>query len=58
MKVICGYKFALDPNATAEAALYGHCGAARFAYNHMLALVQAVMNQRKAEASYGIPEAE
>jgi putative transposase len=48
------YRFALDPTAAQARALSAHCGAARFAYNWGLALVKAVMDQRKAEASYGI----
>ncbi|MEU9837508.1 helix-turn-helix domain-containing protein, partial [Streptosporangium sp. NPDC048047] len=31
--VVQAYRFALDPNATQEAALRSHCGAARAAYN-------------------------
>ena len=31
-----------------------HCGAARFAYNHMLAVVKANLGQRAAEKSYGL----
>lgn len=54
MRTLQAYKYALDPNATAEAGLYGHCGAARFAYNHILRVVKAVLDQRSAEASYGI----
>lgn len=50
------YVYALDPTPTQEAALRSHCGGARFAYNHMLALVKAQMDQRAAERSYGIPD--
>ncbi|AKS34345.1 IS607 family element RNA-guided endonuclease TnpB [Mycolicibacterium goodii] len=53
-----GYRFALDPTPTQLRGLASHAGAARFAHNHMLALVKAVMDQRAAERSYGIPEAE
>lgn len=56
MKTIQAYKYALDPGQRTETALYGHAGAARFAYNHMLALVKATIGQRDAERSYGIPE--
>ncbi|MGB3473472.1 MAG: IS607 family element RNA-guided endonuclease TnpB [Mycobacterium sp.] len=52
------YRFALDPTPTQLRALASHAGAARFAHNHMLALVKAVMDQRAAERSYGVPEAE
>ncbi|MFI6095289.1 IS607 family element RNA-guided endonuclease TnpB [Lentzea sp. NPDC051213] len=48
------YRFALDPTPAQARALSAHCGAARFAFNWGLALVKAVLDQRKAEASYGI----
>ena len=54
--VIQAYRFALDPTPTQMRALASHAGAARFAHNHMLALVKAVMDQRSAERSYGITE--
>lgn len=50
------YRFALDPTPAQLRALASHAGAARFAHNHMLALVKAVLDQRAAERSYGIPE--
>ncbi len=53
-----GYRFALDPTQAQLRALASHAGAARFAHNHMLALVKAVMDQRAAERSYGIPDSE
>lgn len=49
------FVFALDPTPTQEAAFHSHCGGARFAYNHMLALLKAVMDQRAAEKTYGVP---
>ncbi|MFE6919554.1 IS607 family element RNA-guided endonuclease TnpB [Nocardia sp. NPDC057663] len=52
--VVQAYRFALDPTPTQHRALVSHSGAARFAHNHMLALVKAVMDQRAAERSYGI----
>jgi putative transposase len=52
------YRFALDPTPTQVRELESHCGAARFVFNHMLAHVKAVADQRAAERSYGIPEAE
>ena len=52
------YRFALDPTPTQLRRLASHTGAARFAHNHMLALVKAVMNQRAAERSYGLSEPE
>lgn len=50
------FRFALDPNPTQARMLVSHAGAARFAHNHMLALVKAVLEQRAAERSYGIVE--
>ncbi|MFE6925688.1 IS607 family element RNA-guided endonuclease TnpB [Nocardia sp. NPDC057663] len=52
------YRFALDPTPAQGRAIRSHCGAARFAHNHMLALVKAVTAQRAAERSYGVPENE
>jgi putative transposase len=49
------YKYALNPTPRQARLLDGHCGAARKAYNWGLGRVKAVMNQRDAEASYGIP---
>ncbi|GAB3558925.1 putative transposase [Actinopolyspora lacussalsi] len=57
-EVIQAYRFALDPDSQQEDQLRSHCGAQRFAYNWGLARVKAVMDQRKAEASYGIPAEE
>lgn len=50
------YRFALDPTPAQLRALASHAGAARFAHNHMLALVKSVMDQRAAERSYDIAE--
>jgi putative transposase len=50
------YRFALDPNPSQPRALASHAGGARFAHNHMLALVKASLDQRAAERSYGIAE--
>lgn len=50
------YKFALDPTPTQVRAFRSHAGGARKAHNTMLGLVKAVMDQRQAERSYGIPE--
>jgi putative transposase len=55
--VVQAFRFALDPNAAQEAALRSHCGAARAAYNWAVAWVEASWWQRRAEESYGIPEA-
>lgn len=56
--VVQAYRFALDPTPSQVGALSSHAGAARFAHNHMLALVKSVMDQRAAERSYGIDEQE
>ena len=52
------YRFALDPSPAQFRALRSNAGGARKAYNTMLALVKAVMDQRQAERSYGIGEAD
>lgn len=52
------YRFALDPTPTQKRSLLAHAGAARFAFNHMLAYVKAVMDQRAAERTYGTGEAD
>ena len=53
--MIRAYRYALDPTPAQERVLRSHCGAARFAFNHMLTRVKAVLDQREAERSYGIP---
>jgi putative transposase len=52
------YRFALDPGPEQVSMLESHCGAARFAFNHMLGVVKANLRQRAAERSYGIAEVE
>ncbi|MFE3543195.1 IS607 family element RNA-guided endonuclease TnpB [Nocardia sp. NPDC059177] len=52
------YRYALDPTPGQERAFRSHAGAARKAHNTMLALVKAVMDQRRSERSYGIAETE
>jgi putative transposase len=52
------YQFALDPTPEQVEALLSHAGGARFAYNVMLAVVKANLDQRAAERSYGIAEAD
>lgn len=56
--MIRAYVFTLDPTPTQERALRSHCGASRFAFNHMLQLVRANLDQRAAERSYGIEDAD
>ena len=48
------YRFALDPTLAQEQTLRTYAGAARYAYNHHVARVLANLNQRQAEASYGV----
>jgi putative transposase len=54
--VVQAYRFALDPSPAQVNALDSHCGASRFAFNHMLAAVKNNIDQRAAERSYGIAE--
>ena len=54
MTGLLAYRFALDPTPAPERALRSHAGAARVAFNWGLARVKAVMDQRAAEAIYGI----
>jgi IS605 OrfB family transposase len=58
VKTIQAYRFALDVTPRQERALLAHAGAARVAFNWGLARVKAVMDQRAAERSYGIAEAD
>jgi hypothetical protein len=50
------YRFALDPCPAQVSMLESHCGAARFAFNHMSAVVKTSFGQRTAERSYGIAD--
>jgi putative transposase len=52
------YRFALDPSPARQRAFRSHAGGARKAFNTMLALVKAVMDQRAAERTYGIAESD
>ncbi|MFI7575813.1 IS607 family element RNA-guided endonuclease TnpB [Micromonospora sp. NPDC049497] len=56
MKAIQAYRFALDLTPSQERAVLAHAGAARVAHNWALARVKAVMDQRVAERSYGVPD--
>ncbi|WP_431946792.1 IS607 family element RNA-guided endonuclease TnpB [Micromonospora marina] len=56
MKTIQAYRFALDLNPGQERDVLAHAGAARVAHNWALAKVKAVMDQRTAERSYGVPD--
>ncbi|HEY7814302.1 MAG TPA: IS607 family element RNA-guided endonuclease TnpB, partial [Nakamurella sp.] len=55
MKTIQAYRFALDLTPAQERAVFAHAGAARVAHNWALARVTAVMEQRAAERTYGVP---
>ena len=50
------FRFALDPSPAQASELESHCGGSRFAFNHMLGVVKANLEQRAAERSYGIAE--
>ncbi|MFI5912171.1 helix-turn-helix domain-containing protein [Dactylosporangium sp. NPDC051541] len=56
MKTLQAYRFALDLTPGQERAVLAHAGAARVAHNWALAQVKAVMDQREAERTYGVPE--
>ncbi|WP_434743629.1 IS607 family element RNA-guided endonuclease TnpB [Micromonospora sp. SH-82] len=56
MKAIQAYRFALDLTPGQERDVLAHAGAARVAHNWALARVKAVMDQRTAERSYGVPD--
>jgi hypothetical protein len=56
VKTIQAYRFALDLTPSQQRAVLAHAGAARVAHNWALARVKAVMDQRAAERSYGIPD--
>ncbi|MFG3602691.1 IS607 family element RNA-guided endonuclease TnpB [Micromonospora chersina] len=57
MKTFQAYRYALDLTPAQERAVLAHAGAARFAHNWALARVKAVMDQRAAERTYGVPDA-
>jgi putative transposase len=50
------YRFALDLTPAQARDALAHAGAARVAHNWALARVKAVLEQRAAERSYGVPE--
>jgi putative transposase len=56
VKVIQAYRFALDLTPTQQRMVLAHAGAARVAHNWALTRVKAVMDQRAAERSYGVPD--
>jgi hypothetical protein len=56
VKTIQAYRFALDLTAGQERGVLAHAGAARVAHNWALAQVKAILDQRAAERTYGVPE--
>jgi IS605 OrfB family transposase len=58
VKTIRAYRFALDLTPVQERQVLAHAGAARVAHNWGLAQVKAVLDQRTAERSYGIADAQ
>jgi transposase len=56
VKTLQAYRFALDLTPAQERGVLAHAGAARVAHNWALARVKAVMEQRAAERTYGVPE--
>src|SRR5262245_35187286 len=56
VRVMQAYPFALDLTPGQQRALLAHAGAARKAHNWALARVKAILDQRAAERSYGIPD--
>jgi putative transposase len=53
--VIQAYRFALDPTPKQQRALASHCGAARFAFNWGLALVEHRIDARQAGREVDVP---
>ncbi|MFC4117617.1 IS607 family element RNA-guided endonuclease TnpB [Nonomuraea zeae] len=56
MKSIQAYRFALDLTPGQERVVLAHAGAARVAHNWALARAKAIMDQRAAERTYGVPD--
>ena len=52
------FRFTLDVNHEQHQRMLAHAGAARLAYNHHLGRVKANLDQRAAERTYGITEAD
>jgi putative transposase len=53
--VLQAYRFALDPTPRQRRALASHCGAARYAYNWGLQLVQQRLEQQRAGEEVEVP---
>lgn len=52
------FRFTLDPNQAQHRRLLSYAGTARMVFNHHLARVRANLDQRAAEKSYGIADAD
>lgn len=52
------FRFTLDVEAAEHRRLLAHAGAFRLAFNHHIARVRANLDQRAAERSYGLAEAD
>ncbi len=52
------FRFTVEVNAEQHGWLLAHAGAFRLAFNHQLGRVKANLDQRAAERSYAVPEAE
>ncbi|MBU1800753.1 MAG: IS607 family element transposase accessory protein TnpB [Actinobacteria bacterium] len=52
------FKFTLDVNDEQHHRLFAHAGASRLAFNHHIGRVKANLDQRAAERSYGVAEAD
>ena len=52
------FRFTLDVNDEQHRRLLAHAGASRLAFNHHLARVKANLDQRAAEKTYGITDAD
>jgi putative transposase len=52
------FKFTLDPNREQHQRLLAHAGAARLAFNHHLGRVKANLDQRAAERTYDMADAD
>jgi putative transposase len=52
------FRFTLDVNAEQHQLLLGHAGAFRKAYNHHLGRIRVNLDQRAAERSYGVADAD
>ncbi|HEX5534505.1 MAG TPA: IS607 family element RNA-guided endonuclease TnpB [Actinomycetales bacterium] len=52
------FRFTLDVDGPQEQLLLQHAGASRLAFNHQMGRVKANLDQRAAEKTYGVPDAE